>query len=203
MKTYHFVFIFLFSYSGFSKSEKIKKVIFLGDSLTQGYGVEKKESFPSLVKNQLEKDYKSLSLEVINAGASGSTTTGAKSRLLWQLKQSKKRKPDVLVLALGANDGLRVLSVKQMEANLSAVIDVALKEKIKVLLCGMKVPPNYGQDYSDNFYQVFKRLAHQKKVSFLPFLLEGVAAKKNSIKVMEFIQTKKVIKLWQLLFRNI
>lgn len=152
-------------------SPKIK-ILFLGDSITAGYGVAREEAYPALVGQRLE----SLGInhvEIINGSISGSTTASALSRLKWFRKTS----PDVLVLALGANDGLRGLSVKKMEENLGQAISFAKKNKMDVILAGMQIPPNYGPDYAGDFKQVFTTLANAHGIVLIPFLLEGVGGR--------------------------
>lgn len=146
------------------------KILFLGDSLCAGYGVEQEQAFPSLI-NTVYQNQPNLDVRVINASISGSTSASGYSRLRWGLRN----KPDILVLELGANDGLRGLSTEDLEKNLAKTIRLALKNNIKVLLAGMQVPPNYGKNYSSQFKQVFSRLAVQHNITLIPFLLEGVA----------------------------
>ena len=145
-------------------------VVCLGDSLTEGYQVEPGSAYPAVVEERLEaRDWPTI--EVVNAGISGSTTASAVSRLRWQLR----RKPQVLVLALGANDGLRGIDPETTKRNLSEAIDLAKGEGIKVLLAGMKLPPNYGRHHTAAFERVFVELAAEKGVALIPFLLEDVA----------------------------
>lgn len=145
-------------------------VLFLGDSLTSGYGLDEGQSFPSLLEQRFKEEDRNI--RVLNAGVSGSTTASGLSRLQWYGRSN----PDLLVLSLGANDGLRGLSVDDMRANLSAIIEYAQANDIKVALTGMLVPPNMGPEYSSNFAAVFPALAEQYELPLLPFLLEGVAA---------------------------
>jgi acyl-CoA thioesterase-1 len=146
------------------------RVLILGDSLTEGYGLEPEQAFPQLVEQQLISH--GISVRVINGGVSGATSASAPSRLNWYLRS----KPDFMLLALGANDGLRGLSVESMEENLSKTIEMAKQADIHVLLTGMLTPPNMGPEYSASFAAVFPRLAERYKLPLLPFLLEGVAA---------------------------
>lgn len=146
-------------------------VLFLGDSLTEGYGLEEKYSYPSILKNRLQQE--GYDIHFINAGISGSTSASALSRLQWYAKT----KIDIAVLALGANDGLRGIAVHSMEKNLSEAIEFILDKDIKVVFAGMKIPPNYGIEYAKNFSDVFPRLAKKYKITFIPFLLDKVAAK--------------------------
>ncbi|MGK0290276.1 MAG: acyl-CoA thioesterase-1 [bacterium] len=150
------------------------KVLFLGDSLTEGYGVEKSQSYPSLVYQKLkERGY--THVKVINAGISGSTTASAPHRIRWYLRG----KPNILILALGGNDGLRGISPESMKKNLTKTIKLAQSQGIKVVLAGMQIPPNYGPDYTKKFKKVFPDLAKQYSTSLIPFLLEGVAGDPN------------------------
>ncbi len=146
----------------------VEKILFLGDSLTEGYRLSKKDSYPSLIQEVLNKE--KLKIKVLNGGVSGSTTASGLSRLRWFLKA----KPDLLVLALGANDGLRGFSLEDSYKNLEKIIKYALEQKMKILLCGMKMPPNYGKDYRDGFEKNYIKLKNKYKLPFYPFLLKGV-----------------------------
>lgn len=146
-------------------------VLCLGDSLTEGYGVEDAHAYPSVLERRLrERGF--ASARVINAGINGSTSASAVSRLRWQLRA----KPDFLVLALGGNDGLRGLDLAETEKNLSEAITIAQAKGVQVLLAGMQIPPNYGPDYTRRFREIFPRLEERHGVVRIPFLLEGVAA---------------------------
>lgn len=146
-------------------------VLFLGDSLTEGYGLETGESFPDMVAKRLKAEGRS-DIKIINGGVSGSTSASALSRLQWFIRS----KPDLMILSLGANDGLRGLPVPEMKSNLAKTIEFAQSNGMQVALTGMLVPPNMGVAYSDDFARVFPDLAEQYQLPFLPFLLEGVAA---------------------------
>ena len=146
-----------------------EKFLFLGDSLTEGYQLSKESSYPSLIEKMLQKNH-SKDIKVLNGGVSGSTTASGMSRLRWFMKA----KPTVLVLALGGNDGLRGFSLKDSYSNLEKIISYALENKLKVLLCGMKMPPNYGAKYQKGFEENFTKLAKKFKIPFYPFLLVGV-----------------------------
>jgi acyl-CoA thioesterase-1 len=145
------------------------RIVFLGDSLTAGYGLAKDQSVPSLIAARLAM--KGLDYEVVNAGVSGDTSAGGLSRLDWSLEGPVR----VLVVELGANDGLRGLPVDAMRDNLDAIIKRALGRGIRVVLTGMEAPPNYGQAYTNEFRAVFRELAAAHEVTFVPFYLEGVA----------------------------
>ena len=148
-------------------------IVFIGDSLTEGYQLPKEMSYPSLIEEKLKKQ--NLDYKVINGGVSGSTSASGMSRLNWFLKS----KPEIIVLALGANDGLRGLSVEKMKANLEAVIKKAKEQKVKVLLAGMQIPSNYGAEYTKKFKSAFKELADKYDLNLIPFLLKDVAGKKE------------------------
>jgi len=146
-------------------------ILFLGDSLTEGYGLEDGESFPSLIANRFKAQGRT-DIRIINGGVSGSTSASAPGRLQWFVRS----RPDLMILSLGANDGLRGLAVTEMEANLVRTIELAQDNGIKVALTGMLIPPNYGPEYTQAFAEVFPRLAGRYDLPFLPFLLIDVAA---------------------------
>ena len=146
-------------------------ILFFGNSLTAGYGLDGEPGFPELIQQKI--DSLGLDYKIINSGISGETTSDGRSRIDWVLRQ----KVDVFVLELGANDGLRGIDTKVTRENLQFIMD-KVKEKYpsaQILLTGMQVPPNMGPEYAADFRQVFKDLAEKNEVAFLPFLLEKVA----------------------------
>lgn len=146
------------------------RLVVLGDSLSSGYGLPGKEqSFPARL--QAKVDEAGLAYEVVNMGVAGDTSAGGLRRLDWALDGDVR----VLVLALGGNDGLRGLSAAQLRENLAAIIDRAQSRGVRVLLCGMEAPPNLGSQYTTQFRTVYRDLAREKGVAFLPFLLDGIA----------------------------
>ena len=145
------------------------RIVFLGDSLTAGYGLDLEQSVPSLVQKQL--DAEGYTFEVVNAGVSGDTSAGGLRRLEWSLDGDVR----ILVLELGANDGLRGLPVAGMKQNLKTIITTAKQRGIDVLLTGMEAPPNYGTAYTSEFRRVFRDLAGEEHVAFMPFYLYQVA----------------------------
>jgi acyl-CoA thioesterase-1 len=148
---------------------RLPRIVFLGDSLTAGYGLDLEQSVPSLVQQQLDAEgYK---YEVVNAGVSGDTSAGGLRRLDWSLDGDVR----ILVLELGANDGLRGLPVADMKKNLKTIIAAAKMRRIDVLLTGMEAPPNYGQAYTSEFRRAFRDLAGEEHVAFMPFYLYEVA----------------------------
>lgn len=150
------------------------KIIAFGDSLTAGFGLAEKESYPYLLQEKLKAD--GFDYEVINAGVSGDTSLGGLERSEWVLSQENAA---ILILELGANDLLRGMPPAKMKENLDAIIKKAKSRNIKVLLCGMLAPPTAGSDYQRDFVAVFPDLADEHKIEFLPFLLDGVAARKE------------------------
>ncbi len=150
------------------------KIVAFGDSLTAGFGLLEKESYPYLLQEKLKAD--SYDYEVLNAGVSGDTSIGGLERIDWVLEQENVR---ILILELGGNDLLRRMPVDKMKKNLAQIIEKAQKKKIKVLFCGMLAPPNIGARYQRDFQTAFPDLATQYKVEFLPFLLENVALNKD------------------------
>ena len=147
----------------------LPRIVFLGDSLTAGFGLARNEAVPALIQSRLtEKGYR---YEVVNAGVSGDTSAGGLSRLDWSLEGNVV----ALVVELGGNDGLRGLPVSQMKKNLTEIITRATQRGIRVILTGMEAPPNYGPLYTAEFRQVFRELAREHDVIFVPFYLEGVA----------------------------
>jgi acyl-CoA thioesterase-1 len=147
-----------------------KTVVFLGDSLTAGLGVQPTEAFPALVGEKIRAA--GLPYQVENAGLSGDTSAGGLRRIDWLLQ----RRIDLLVLELGANDGLRGLDLKSMKTNLQSIIDKtkAKNPDAKIVLAGMQVPPNLGAEYTAGFQRVFNELARENNATLIPFLLEGV-----------------------------
>lgn len=144
-------------------------MVFLGDSLTAGLGLGEEEAFPALVGRALAE--RGLPIRVVNAGVSGDTTAGGLARLDWLLSQ----RPAVLLVALGANDGLRGQPLESIESTLAEIVRRAREAGARVVLAGMKMPPNYGPEYTRDFEQLYARLARENELPFLPFLLEGVA----------------------------
>ena len=150
------------------------KIVAFGDSLTAGFGLAEPESYPYLLQQRLKAD--GYNYEVINAGVSGDTSLGGLERVDWVLGQENV---EILILELGANDLLRAMPVAKMKSNLDQIIRKAKAKNVKVLLCGMLAPPTMGGDYSRDYINAFPDLADEHGVEFLPFLLEGVATKRE------------------------
>ncbi|WP_207494820.1 arylesterase [Aridibaculum aurantiacum] len=147
-----------------------RNILFFGNSLTAGYGLDPSEAFPSLIQQKI--DSADLPYKVVNAGVSGETSAGGKGRIDWILKQPV----DVFILELGANDGLRGVPVNETRANLQTIIDRVRKKypQVKIVLAGMQIPPNMGESYANQFRNMYVELAEKNNVVLVPFLLEGV-----------------------------
>jgi acyl-CoA thioesterase-1 len=145
------------------------KIVALGDSLTAGYGLLESQSYPVALQQRINAE--GYGFDVVNAGVSGDTTAGGLRRLDWSLEGDVR----VLVVALGGNDGLRGLSIADMKQNLTTIVARAKARGIIVILAGMEAPPNFGQEYADSFRQAFRDVALKERVTFIPFLLQGVA----------------------------
>ena len=144
-------------------------VVALGDSLTAGLGVTPDEAYPALLEARLRRE--GHGYRVVNAGVSGDTSAGGRRRVDWVLRI----KPEVVIVALGANDGLRGLPVDELRENLEAIVKRLQAAGARVLLVGMRVPPNYGDEYARAFAAVFPAVAKRTGVALAPFLLDGVA----------------------------
>src|SRR5438105_2718836 len=158
-----------------STPTRTKTLVFLGDSLTAGFGLQSTEAFPALIAEKVRAA--GLPFEVQNAGLSGDTSAGALRRVDWVLQ----RPMDVLVIELGGNDGLRGLPVKSLKENLQQIVDKAKAKNptLKIVIAGMQVPPNLGADYAADFARVFAELARENNAALIPFLLEGVGGHRD------------------------
>lgn len=152
------------------KDSKTKKILFFGNSLTAGMGLDPDNAFPAVIQRKL--DSLNLPYEVINAGLSGETTAGGKNRIEWLLTQELA----IFVLELGANDGLRGIPLDETRNNLQAIIDVVREKnsETKIVLTGMQIPPNMGMEYATGFKNIFPELAAKNDIYLVPFLLENV-----------------------------
>jgi acyl-CoA thioesterase I len=145
------------------------RIVAFGDSLTAGLGVAAEEAYPARLQRRLEEQ--GLRYRVINAGVSGDTTAGGLRRVEWVLKS----RPAIVILELGGNDGLRGLNLQETRANLERIIQRCQESSVTVVLAGMKLPPNYGADYTKGFEAIYPALAKQYRVTLIPFFLDGVA----------------------------
>ena len=148
-----------------------KKILFFGDSLTAGYGLEMGQAYPTLIQQRI--DSLDLGYQIINAGLSGETTASGKNRLDWVLEDGIS----IVIIELGANDGLRGVPLNETESNLQAMVDMVRKKlpEAQIILAGMKIPPNMGPEYTSRFENIFPELAEKEHVHLIPFLLENVA----------------------------
>jgi len=153
---------------GEARAERV--IVALGDSLTAGLGVSADEAYPARLEARLARE--GYTYRVVNAGVSGDTTAGGLRRVDWVLRA----KPEIAIVALGANDGLRAQSPQAMRENLTAIVKRLQAAGARVLLVGMRLPPNYGADYTNEFQAVFPEVARSTGAAFMPFLLDGVAA---------------------------
>ncbi len=153
-----------------------KTVLVLGDSLSAEYGIARGSGWVALLEKRLKQE--NIPASIINASISGETTSGGKTRLPTLLK---KYNPDVVVIELGGNDGLRGLPLASTKANLRDMIAASRKANADVLLVGMRIPPNYGREYTEKFYGMYPNLAREYKAALTPFLLEGIADDKSQM----------------------
>lgn len=153
-----------------SKKTDQKIILFFGNSLTAGYGIDKDDAFPGLTQARL--DSLDLNYKVINGGLSGETTAGGLSRLDWFLEE----KPEIFILELGGNDGLRGIQVSETKKNLEGIITKVQSKfpETKIILAGMQIPPNMGKEYAESFSKIYPEIADNMNVTLIPFLLENV-----------------------------
>ena len=147
-----------------------KNILFLGDSITAGYGLEPSQAYPALIQEKI--DAKKWPFRIVNAGQSGDTSAGGLNRMEWLLRS----RVDILVLELGGNDGLRGLPPETTRQNLQSIIELTRKKfpQVKIILAGMKVPPNMGADYAKKFATIYTELAKKHDALLIPFVLENV-----------------------------
>lgn len=150
-------------------------VLVFGDSLSAGFGISQAQSWPTLLAQRLSKEH--YPYQIANASISGETSSGGASRLGPALQQFK---PAIVIIALGANDGLRGLSLEQMRANLDTMIRLCQANRAKVMLVGIKLPPNYGMKYTEDFAKVYADLAREHHIALLPFLFAGFAGNRDA-----------------------
>lgn len=148
-----------------------KNILVFGDSLSAGYGIAIEKSWVNLLRQELQRTHSGFN--IVNASISGETTVGGRQRIARALGQHR---PSMVIVELGANDGLRGFSTADIETNLGDIIEQSKRARAKVLLVGMKLPPNYGEPYVTQFANLYPRLAEKHRIRLLPFLLDGVAA---------------------------
>jgi acyl-CoA thioesterase-1 len=168
-----FLFIAL-SFFGAAAHSASKTILVLGDSLSAEYGIARGSGWVALLEQRLQQE--KLNIAVVNASISGDTSSGGKNRLADLLQ---KHQPQILIIELGANDALRGLSLKASEANFRDMINMAKAKHAKVLLLGMQIPPNYGRDYTGQFFAMYGHIAKDTQTALVPFFLAGVAEKQE------------------------
>lgn len=169
------LFLNFVAWSGLVFAENAKIMVY-GDSLSAAYGIPQQQGWASLLQKKL--DAERYQYKVINTSISGETTSGGASRIQRALAQNK---PNIVILELGANDGLRGLPIQEMTSNLNTIIQQSKKSGAKILLLGMKIPPNYGPQYTKRFSQSYVQLSQQHNIPLVPFMLENIAAKVHLI----------------------
>lgn len=174
-KTRLLPYFFLLSLCLLPLGVSAKTIMILGDSLSAGYGIQPQQGWVHLLQKRLEQQYPKQH-KVVNASVSGETTSGALARLP---KLLQTHRPDLVVIELGGNDGLRGQPPQMIQKNLASLIQQSQKTKAKVIVFGMKMPPNYGQAYSKAFENNYKVVSQQYKVKLLPFFMQGVAGNKT------------------------
>ena len=164
------LFVLGLSLLGFTATET-PNIVFFGDSLTAGYGIDENQAYPALVQEKINSNAKNYN--VINAGLSGETSAGGLRRIDWLLRNPM----DIFVLGLGANDGLRGMDLADTRQNLQQIIDKVTERnpEVKLVIAGMQIPPNLGADYAREFQEIYVALAERNNALLIPFLLEGVA----------------------------
>ena len=156
-----------------SPIDRERVIVAFGDSLTAGLGVAEEEAYPAVLERKIHQA--GFSYRVVNAGVSGETTAGGLRRVSWVLQN----RPEIVILELGANDGLRGLSILETKKNLSEIIEELQREHIRIVLAGMRMPPNYGKEYTEAFEKIFPELAGRFHLALIPFFLEGVATRSD------------------------
>ena len=185
-------------------SPSTQKILVFGDSLSASYGVPQGQGWVALLETKLaQKQSSKITYKVVNASISGETTSGGLARFSAALATHK---PNIVILELGANDGLRGLPIADMQSNLSQMITQAKTAKAKVLLIGMKIPPNYGLKYNKTFTQMYVNISKQYQVALVPFLLEGVAGNPELIQAdglhpIAAAQAQLLENVWKILER--
>jgi len=167
-----FALLVLMSSAATNAYSASKTVLVVGDSLSAEYGISRGSGWVALLDQRLKEQ--KIAASIVNASVSGETTSGGRTRLPALLS---KHKPDIVIIELGANDGLRGLPVASAEANLRSMVDDSRKAGARVLLVGMRMPPNYGRDYADKFFAMYGTLSKDVNVALAPFMLDGVAQK--------------------------
>jgi acyl-CoA thioesterase I len=169
MKTFHKIMLFIAAFALSCSAQAAKNILVFGDSLSAGYGIARDVSWVSLLQRELKKSHPQY--EVVNASISGETTSGGLRRIGKTLQQLH---PAIVIIELGANDGLRGTTAAETEKNLNMIIEQVQKTNARVLLLGIQIPPNYGLSYTRQFRAIFPKLAKRYNTALLPFILDGI-----------------------------
>lgn len=169
MKTFLKILLLIAALALSCSAQAAKNILVFGDSLSAGYGIARDDSWVNLLQRELQKNHPQF--EVVNASISGETTSGGLRRIARALQQHH---PEVVIVELGANDGLRGANIAETEKNLNMIIEQIKKTNARVLLLGIQLPPNYGLDYTRRFRAIYPKLAKRHNIALVPFLLEGV-----------------------------
>lgn len=175
MKRLSLLFVTLFLFFCSASAQDVQRILFFGDSITAGYGIQEQQAYPALIQQKI--DSLGWNFEVVNGGLSGETSAGGLRRIDWMLRQPV----DLFVLELGGNDGLRGIDPDVTKSNLQKIIDKVEKAypEAPIVLAGMQVPPNLGPDYTESFKEIYPELAKENDIQLIPFLLKGVGGKEK------------------------
>ncbi|MDO8412808.1 MAG: arylesterase [Gallionellaceae bacterium] len=166
---FHSILLGIFCLLPGISSAQEQTILIFGDSLSAAYGIPREAGWVSLLQQELQRSHPQY--QVVNASLSGETTSGGRQRIAAALRQYR---PAIILLELGANDGLRGTPIASIEANLKSLIEQSRSSQVKVLLLGMQLPPNYGEEYTAKFKSLYSKLAQQHHVAWVPFLLDGI-----------------------------
>jgi acyl-CoA thioesterase-1 len=189
-------FLFILLSGAVTLAHAASTILVFGDSISAGYGIAREQSWVDLLRARLAHEH--ADYKVVNASVTGETTGGGRLRLASALEQHQ---PQIVILELGGNDGLRGARADAIRANLDAMVDECRRRRSRVLLLGMNVPPNYGSDYSEKFRQVFETVAKSRQVALVPFLFEGFATERamfqpDGIHPVAAAQNKMLDNVW-------
>lgn len=175
MRTLLTIILLLAGFSAYAQDSEQNRILFFGDSITAGLGVDKSQAFPALIQQKI--DSLELNYEVINGGLSGETSAGGLRRIDWVLQ----RKVDIFILELGGNDGLRGIELSSTKNNLQQIIDKVQTKypNVQIILAGMQVPPNLGQDYTRQFESIYPELAEENDLPIIPMILDKIGGNEN------------------------
>lgn len=200
LKIFSSLVLFFFSFSYSVLAQESKTILFFGDSISAGYGIEPQQAFPAIIQDKI--DSLGLNYEIINGGLSGETSAGGLRRINWVLQ----RNIDVMVLELGGNDGLRGIELSSTKQNLQQIIDRAKANNpaMEIIIAGMQVPPNLGTEYTQEFQRIYPELARENQLVLIPLILDEVGGNKKymqSDQIHPNVEGHKIVadKIWNVL----